>query len=58
MQAIRHGTMLPSRPRNEIGTSELDKQLEGYDARRNCRRGLSFLTRQRYRRVSERRLQA
>ena len=24
MQAIRHGTMLPSLQRNEIGTSELD----------------------------------
>ena len=24
MQAIRHGTMLPSLHRNEIGTSELD----------------------------------
>ena len=25
MQAIRHGTMLPSLQRNEIGTSELDR---------------------------------
>src|SRR5882724_1006005 len=33
MQAIRHGTMLPSLQRNEIGTSELDPFAAQYLAR-------------------------